>query len=280
MKLGSSSLFRRRAGDEHYKKLKLYGFDYTDYAISGALDGKTEEEYKQMILREKQLADEAGIIIGQVHGPWIYPPRDDTPEHRAERLADMQRSIRMTGMIGCKYWVIHPIMPFGAHAEPDTEEFWRLNEEFWRALLPTAKENDVVICLENMPMKMLSISKPDKTLEMVRRINDDNFKFCLDTGHASLRGFDPVEAVRLAGSDLKALHIHDNDGDSDQHLPPFYGNTNWKEFIKALDEVGFDGVFSLELGMPYHMPDRAYDLLVQVICTSLEELFGRKIMRF
>ena len=43
MKIGSASMFRRRAGDEHYKKMKLYGFDYVDYAISGALDGKTEE---------------------------------------------------------------------------------------------------------------------------------------------------------------------------------------------------------------------------------------------
>ncbi len=280
MKLGSASLFRRRAGDDHYKKLKLYGFDYSDYSITGALDGKTEEEYEQLVLREKQLADEAGIVIWQVHGPWVYPPRDDTPEHRAERMEDMKRSIRLTALIGCKYWVIHPIMPFGAHAEPDPEEFWRLNEEFWRALLPTAKELDVTICLENMPMKFLSISPPDKTLEMVRKINDENFKFCLDTGHAILRGWSPADAARLAGDDLKVLHVHDNDLSGDHHNPIFYGDTNWKEFCKALDEIGFDGVFSLELGPPYHLPNRAYDLLIQSICVSLEELFGQKVLRF
>ena len=208
MKLGSSSLFRRRAGDEHYKKLKLYGFDYTDYAISGALDGKTEEEYKQMILREKQLADEAGIIIGQVHGPWIYPPRDDTPEHRAERLETMKRSIRLTGKMGVKYWVIHPIMPFGTASDPYPEVFRQMNLDFFRQLLPVAKENGVVICYENMPMKNLTISTPEKTLEFIREMNDENFKLCLDTGHANVFGISCGEAVRMAGDDLKTLHIH------------------------------------------------------------------------
>ena len=280
MKLGSAAIFKRRAGDEHYKKLKLYGFDYTDYPISGALDGKTEEEYKQMILRDKQLADEAGVVIWQVHGPWIYPPRDDTPEHRAERMADMQRSIRMTGMIGCKYWVIHPIMPFGAHAEPDTEEFWRLNEEFWRELLPTAKENGVIICLENMPMKALSLSTPDKVLQFVRKINDDNFKFCLDTGHAHIRGVSPADAVRMAGDDLKVLHVHDNDKTSDQHFPVFFGDINWRDFRRALEETNFDGVFSLELGIGYHIPDRAFDIMMQSACIALEELLDQKVLRF
>ena len=50
----------------------------------------------------------------------------------------------------------------------------------------------------------------------------------------------------MAGDDLKVLHVHDNDQSSDQHLPVFYGDTDWRDFRRALEEIGFDGVFSLE----------------------------------
>lgn len=35
-------------------------------------------------------------------------------------------------------------------------------------------------------MKGLTISTPEKTLEFIREMNDENFKFCLDTGHANV----------------------------------------------------------------------------------------------
>ena len=268
----TDTFFKRATAEGFYKVMNFMGaevvFNHADYRL---LSKRVLEEFANF--------KEVNIFLrGMV--PLVGFKSTSVYYDRAERMADMQRSIRLTALVGCRYWVIHPIMPFGAHAEPDTEEFWRLNEEFFRALLPTAKENNVVICLENMPMKALSLSTPDKVLEFVRKINDDNFKFCLDTGHAHLRGFSPAKAVRMAGDDLKVLHVHDNDQSSDQHLPVFYGDTDWRDFRRALEEIGFDGVFSLELGLGYHVPDRAFDLLMQSTCVALEELLDQKILRF
>ena len=39
----------------------------------------------------------------------------------------------------------------------------------------------------------------------------------LDTGHANISGIDQVEFIRKAGTQIKALHIADNEGTSDQH---------------------------------------------------------------
>ena len=75
MKLGSASMFRRRAGDDHYKKMKLYGFDYSDYAISGALDGKTEEEYKQSLIEAKIKNEKLGYV-GEITNINIAPVLD------------------------------------------------------------------------------------------------------------------------------------------------------------------------------------------------------------
>lgn len=248
MKLGATKTLFSCYGEQRYQKMKEYGFDYADVGISGELNGKSEEEYEQCFLDEKALADAAGITIGQVHGPWRYPPHDETEELRAERAEVMKRSIRITSKLGCKYWVIHPIMPFGPNDDFDTEQFWKINYDFFRALLPIAKENGIIICFENMPMKGLSMSTPEKTLEFIHMIDDENFKLCLDTGHSAVFGIQPADAVRMAKDDLKVMHVHDNRGKSDEHMVPYAGIINWEDYRNALDEIGFDGVFSLECG--------------------------------
>ena len=119
---------------------------------------------------KKKLAAEAGISIHQAHGPWRWPPRDLTAEDRAERMEKMKRSIYIAHLLGCPNWIVHPIMPFGIE-DLDTEnaaKTWEMNVEFMTELLKTAKEYDVTICLENMPMTKFSMATPEKILEFVR----------------------------------------------------------------------------------------------------------------
>ena len=272
MRLGSHNGIGGVYGEERYKRLKPFGFDYADLSIEGDLNGKTEAEYEAEILRQKTLADEAGVTIWQVHGPWIYPPHDETEERRAERKKVMERSLRLTEKIGCKYWVIHPVMPFGPDAEPDYEEFWRINLEFFRSLLLIAKGYGITICFENMPMHHLKISPPDETLRFIREINDENFKFCLDTGHCSALGLSPADAVRMAGKDLKVLHVHDNGGELDEHLVPQMGVIDWQDFKKALIETGFEGVYSLECGWRKFLPNASNETRLKALCAVLEEI--------
>jgi sugar phosphate isomerase/epimerase len=48
---------------------------------------------------------------------------------------------------------------------------------------------------------------------------------------------------------LKALHIADNDGSRDQHLAPFgAGRVDFIEVVRALSEIGYDGMFNYEIG--------------------------------
>jgi sugar phosphate isomerase/epimerase len=49
----------------------------------------------------------------------------------------------------------------------------------------------------------------------------------LDLGHANLWGRDPAAMIRRFAHRLHHIHLHDNDGRSDLHLPPGTGNINW-----------------------------------------------------
>ena len=273
MKIGSAVGPFTCFGEERYKKMKEYGFDYADYAISGDLGGMTEEEYEAKILAEKALADEAGVTIHQIHGHWRYPPHDETEALREERAVMMRRSIRLAALIGCKNWVIHPMMPFGPNDDGFRyDEFLKINFDFFRALLPYAKEHDVTICFENMPMKHLLISTTEKTLEFIREINDEHFKLCLDTGHEAIFG-NVGDAVRLAGKALQVFHIHDNSGKRDDHWFPGMGVIDWKDFMAAVKEIEYDGVLSLEAGGNNAMfPGISNDARFTVLKTLVDDL--------
>ena len=259
MKIGITAL--ERFGQENYEKIKKSGFDCVDFGMSNTdapIYTLPTAESDALILREKARAASVGLRICQVHGPWRYPPMDDTEENRSERFEKMSISIRATSLLGCKYWIVHPIMPFGTH---DTEigkekETWELNVKFFRALLPIAKEHGVTICLENMPMLAFSLSKPEDILRLVEEINDESFMVCLDTGHVNVfKELSLGDETRRLGKYIKTLHVHDNRASLDMHLPPYFGKSDWEDFIRALGEIGYEGVFSLETEPSSALPE-------------------------
>ena len=251
-------------GEKLFQKLGSFGFSAIDYNISGTLYelySMDDDAFTQRLLAEKEAARKAGLTMHQMHGPWRSPPRDATPEDRQERMEKMKRSIQAAHLLGCKYWVIHPIMPYGA-LDLDTEDppkTWALNKEFFTELLQYAKEQDITICLENLPMRKFSLAHPLQVLKFVKEMDDGHFKMCLDTGHAVLfPEVDLNDAVRQIGPELKALHIHDNMGDRDFHLWPTKGIIDWPGFMKALMDIGFTGVFSLETAPDKNLEPEPY----------------------
>lgn len=254
MILGSMQSTFQCFGDRCYEKMKELGFEAVDYYVGGELNGMTEEEYDAAIFAEKEKMERAGVYTHQTHGPWRFPPHDETEEARAERMDAMKRSLRATALLGCRYWVIHPLMPFGHRNDGNFEDFWKINLDFFKKLLPTAKQYGIIICFENMPMRSLSISPVPKTLEFINAINDESFQFCLDTGHCWIRGMKPGDAVRMAGKTLKVLHVHDNVQLPDPHSVPGEGTIDWDDFMAALHEIGYDGVLSLECELDEFFP--------------------------
>ncbi len=269
MKIGVSVKMRKggfdRFGDEKYAKIKSFGFDCVDFDISNTnheLYGLSEQELEAYLKKEKELAERAGIIIHQTHGPWRWPIMDDTAERLAERMEKMKKSISATAILGCKYWVIHPVMPFGIEDVKSgrVEETRQLNLDFFGQLLKTAKKLGVTICVENTPFTDFSLATPQQVKALVDEINDDNFKICLDTGHVAVFPELSVgDSVRLLAKDIKVLHTHDNNGLADQHLPPFEGVINWQDFSAALKEIGFDGVLSLEVVPKETLPTHEFE---------------------
>jgi len=90
-------------------------------------------------------------------------------------------------------------------------------------------------------------SVPMELIELVDGFDDAMVGICWDTGHAHIQHLDQGKAIRALGKRLKATHIQDNDGRSDQHLLPFYGSIDWFSIIDALRAIGYGGDFTYEV---------------------------------
>lgn len=85
---------------------------------------------------------------------------------------------------------------------------------------------------------------------------DDNakyFKICVDVGHSNkamrYNNPKPADVIRMLGSNVVCLHLHDNDTYTDQHKIPMTGTIDWKDVMSALDEIGYNGIYNLEIAL-------------------------------
>lgn len=108
------------------------------------------------------------------------------------------------------------------------------------------KGTDMVICLENL---CVFCENADELLWFVEQADSENLGICLDTGHLNIAGYpDQGAFIRRVGKHLKALHIADNEGKSDQHMLPYgRGNVDIEAVVKALKEIGYDRLFNYEV---------------------------------
>ena len=239
-------------GSSALEKLKSLGYDALDYQIADTkseIYAMSEEESLAFLRRERERIEKAGLFVNQVHGPWRWPPRDYEEADRIERMEKMKRSMRMAVALGARYWIVHPLMPFGIEdiGSGKEKETHSINLAFMRELLAEAKKNGLVICLENMPFPKFSISSPEAILNFVKEIGDEDFMICLDTGHVgTYENLDLAEETLRLGSYIKALHVHDSYTSHDYHLAPYSGKHDWEKFGAALLAIGYEGVCSLE----------------------------------
>ena len=47
------------------------------------------------------------------------------------------------------------------------------------------------------------------------------------------------------------LHLNDNDTFTDQHKIPKTGCIDWEDVFNALDEIGYNGIYNMELNLSH-----------------------------
>ena len=113
-----------------------------------------------------------------------------------------------------------------------------------RELHPLAGPLDVQLALEVIPNEL---SRPEALVQLLEdELEMPDAGVCFDFGHAHLGG-DIIDAVETTSGHLVTTHVHDNGGRHDDHLVPFEGTIDWEATLTAVQKVGYDGTYMLEL---------------------------------
>ncbi|MEZ5666318.1 MAG: sugar phosphate isomerase/epimerase family protein [Alphaproteobacteria bacterium] len=103
----------------------------------------------------------------------------------------------------------------------------------------------VTMTVEPHPGRYLA--NHDGALRLLEHVDSPAMGINFDPSHTFPVGDFPNITILRLNRHIKHCHVSDNDGVTNVHWRPGMGKINWTHFMKALKEVGFDGVISIEL---------------------------------
>ncbi|MCU0915756.1 MAG: sugar phosphate isomerase/epimerase [Planctomycetes bacterium] len=189
------------------------------------------------------LARQAGVPIHGIVNGWGGPLSDPKPENVAKGIASMESSLRCARAVGADAVLLVPAV---VNEEVGYAEAWERSQKNVRTLVPLAKEMRVVIAVENVWNKFLL-----SPLEFARYVDEFNSRWVrayIDVGNMIQFGF-AQDWLRTVGKRIVRIHLKDFQRKENQFTKTLLeGDVNWPQVRRALDEIGYRGYLTPELG--------------------------------
>ncbi len=196
---------------EDYLKIALD----LDLAPEIAIKGPELDCLDKTLLGQISQTLEQAKVRPTVHAPFLdLNPGALDPLIRQVTYQRLSRTLSVAGQLNAKLMVIHP--GFDKWRYPNLDQAWlALAKEFFPPLLEQAAACGCRLAIENIYEEA-----PDTLVQLVDEIDSEWFGHCFDAGHWHLFGKRSMaEWLDAISSRLFHLHLHDNHGRADQHLP-------------------------------------------------------------
>ena len=226
----------------------------------------------QEVLLEKLDFEELGDCATQLrehglsttlHAPFSgFNPGSSRKRIRNVSLKLADQSLSLAEKLQAKRIIFHPGLTYGSDREKlDT---WLKNSlTFWPEFLARAAEFDCTICIEN-----IYETTPDIFIDLLTAINSPQMGHVLDIGHWNIFATGKLlEWLNTTAPYLKHLHLHDNHGERDEHLPIGQGYVPFSTLFAWLKTAKVSPTITLE---NHSLPDT--ELSLQVIQQYFPEL--------
>lgn len=279
----------RVSAERAMERLKRAGFEVLDFNFCDWLfEGSpfVSDDWEEWVKGIAEAARRLDVRFSQAHGPIFDKFGDDERTKWMIRMS--HRTLYACAILGVRWCVFEPETFPGAFDDRHLEDLKQRNLDWLGQLLKTAERTGVGIAIENcadIPPPQRGFrraygSTPAELIELVDALGSELVGICWDTGHAHIQRLKQGEALRAIGKRLKATHIQDNNGESDQHLLPFYGTIDWREVVGALYEIGYEGDFTYEIHnfvrpLPDPLRDEALRYAKKVGSYLLDNFKGR-----
>ncbi|HIW32652.1 MAG TPA: TIM barrel protein [Candidatus Paenibacillus intestinavium] len=191
-----------------------------------------------------------------VHGPiWeLNLASARYPAIREYSYEVYKECLEWCARIGAEHMVIHPNLystPLFSRAQSQyfaKESLKRLGEE--------AQKLNVVLAVENVGIREYALFDQEEYIRLYEEIS--TVSALVDVGHAHVNGWDIPSLIRSLGAKIKAVHLHDNDGQEDLHQPIGQGTIEWELIWSALHDLNHPFRAILEYG-----DDASLELLLE-----------------
>ena len=266
-KIGIScgGLVRTYGLDRALEICKESGFDAIDvdlnsHNLKDAVYGGSDDAFESYFTHFKEKAKDLELEISQSHGRCgTYVPDNDEDNETVRRL--VEKDMRATAILGAPACVQH-FMNTTRWGKQPAEVMRNAGLNMYRDFIPYAEKYKVKIAIETFGAARIQgarirdfFADPNEFKYQFDKMDTEYKTMCVDTGHThEAESFwvpSPEEYIRILGSDVTLLHLHDNNGHYDDHLLPGMGNINWQKVFDSLDDIGYKGVYNFELSLKF-----------------------------
>ena len=215
------------------------GFDYIDLTIEAP--GAAPEATDWTLVR--QAISDSGLAV-VCHAPPYLPIENPSPLVRKAAMDELRRCIDVAQTVGAPLCTTH-FMGWPRHlSEKDGYEYYR---QLYTILVKHGAERGVAVAMENMPHNKHQLKHFREVFQRV-----PNLKLLLDVGHVNVQTARSLTRDYLFALVDRLAHVHlsDNDGERDLHLPPgapMSGGINLLQELRDLRSFRYDGTITLEV---------------------------------
>jgi sugar phosphate isomerase/epimerase len=195
-----------------------------------AIKGPEFDSLKESLLDQVSQKIAAAQVRPTFHAPFFdLNPGALDPLIRQATRQRLTQALSAAGRLNAHLMVIHPGVDKWRY--PNLEQVWLAQaKEFLLPLIEQAAACGCHLAIENIYEET-----PDLLVQLVDEVDSDWFGHCFDAGHWQLFGktamADWLDAI---SPHLLHLHLHDNHGIADEHLPVGEGTIDFSPLQKKL----------------------------------------------
>jgi len=228
---------------------KNAGFDALDFTFSLLRNINGD---RQAIMQDiLSYSETVGIRFELCHLPFGCRDTFGTPVYH-EFAEKVRQAVDAISVLGVKYGVLHPNSVTIPESEFDRRVQFKLTYDHLAPLVEYTREHGIEPVIENM--RCVPEVKPyhrycGNAEELCTVADALGVGICWDFGHANINHLIQSNELRYIGDRLKMVHVNDNVGWGDDHIPPLLGKIDWHDAMQGLNDIGYQGLFNYELSM-------------------------------
>ena len=217
-------------------------------SVWGAGDPGTDampDYYKQFI---RAARDHYGLVLESLHAPFELTTDLSSPDNSLRTKAVNRLKLAIDDALELQI----PIVIIHAHRRGSPQQLSALGRRSFTELVEAAAAANILLAVENTldsiaPLEWILSQFPASTVGL-----------CYDSGHDQLIPGQTFNLLRRWPRRLLTTHIHDNLGQSDDHLIPGQGIIDFSAFVRAFPWQTYNGYLTLEATMANsHLTDPA-----------------------